>query len=126
MTYDIPAHITGDTWDGIPTLNLSENNSAVNLTNASISMFVKSVFNLASPNVLSLTTQNSGISISSPASSGNISIPESVIDIPVGNYSWGLTATLSSGKIKTYYMGNWKIIPRTPFSNNWQEAPRII
>lgn len=126
MTYDIPAHITGDTWGGIPTLNISEDNLAIDLTNASLSMFVRSVYNLASPKLLTLTTQNSGISILSPASAGNITIPERIIDIPVGNYSWGLTATLSSGKIKTYYTGNWKIIPRTPFSNNWQEAPRII
>jgi hypothetical protein len=126
MTYDIPAHITGDTWDGIPLITFSENGSAINLTGASFTMAVKSVFNIASPNVLPLSTSASSISILSPASAGRISIPSRIVDIPVGNYSWSLTMVLSSGRTKTYLMGNWPIIPRVPFSNNWQEAPRII
>jgi hypothetical protein len=126
MTYDIPAHINGDTWDGIPFITFSENGSAINLTGASFTMAVKSVFNIASPNVLPLSTSASSILILSPASAGRISIPSRIVDIPVGNYSWSLTMVLSSGKTKTYLMGNWPIIPRVPFSNNWQEAPRII
>ena len=126
MTYDIPAHITGDTWDGIPLMSFSENNSAFDLTGASFTMSVKSVFNIASPNVLPLSTSASSILILSPASAGRISILPRIVDIPVGNYSWSLTMVLFSGKTKTYSMGNWPIIPRVPFSNNWQEAPRII
>jgi hypothetical protein len=126
MTYDIPAHITGDTWDGITVITFSENGSAINLTDASFTMAVKSVFNIASPNILPLSTSASSILILSPASAGRISIPSRIIDIPVGNYSWSLTMVLSSGRTKTYLMGNWPIIPRVPFSNNWQEAPRII
>lgn len=100
MTYDIPAHITGDTWDGIPLMSFSENNSAFDLNGASFTMSVKSVFNIASPNVLPLSTSASSILILSPASAGRISILPRIVDIPVGNYSWSLTMVLFSGKQK--------------------------
>lgn len=126
MTYDIDPHITGDTWDGLKTITFVKNNSAIDLTGAYLEFQVKSVFNLASPVVLSLTTKNSGIIISNPPISGIVTIPEKLIDIPVGNYSWSLTLSTQSGETKTYLSGNWQIIPRTPFSSDWQNAPRII
>ena len=126
MTYDIPDHISGNTWSGIPSYTFVENNSAIDLTNASIEMFVKSFYNLASPTVLSLLSPNSGITITEPATSGNISIPERVVDIPVGRYVWGMNITLSSGNIKTYLMGHWRIMPPVPYFDNWQIAPRIL
>ena len=75
MILDINPHITGDTWDGI-SLTLTYNNSALNLTNSYIEFSVKTAFEVASPVVLSLTTNNSGIKILNPPSAGNIKIPE--------------------------------------------------
>jgi len=126
MTYDIKPHITGDTWDGLGTLTFVRNGSAIDLTNASVELEVKSVFNLASPVVLNLTTENSGIVIVNPPTSGIITVPERIVDIPVGNYSWNITVKDSLNVITTFYSGNWKIIPKTPFSSDWQNAPRII
>jgi hypothetical protein len=126
MTYDITPHITGDTWEGLGNFTLTKNGSAIDLTGASVELEVKSIFNLASPIILSLTTENSAILIVNPPTSGIIFTPETIVDIPVGNYSWSLTLKLQTEEIKTYMSGNWKIIPKTPYSFNWQEAPRII
>jgi hypothetical protein len=126
MIYDIKPHITGDTWEGLGTLTFVRNGSAIDLTGASVELEVKSAFNLASPIILSLTTENSGIVIVNPPTLGIISVPETIVDISVGNYSWSLTLKLQTEEKKTYIAGNWKIIPKTPYSFNWQEAPRII
>ena len=114
MTYNLQPHITGDTWEGIGLISFTRNNSALDLTNASLSMNVKPAYNLASPIYLSLTTQNSGITIIQPTSGGNVSVPQRVVDVPVGRYNWSLTLELSSGEISTYLNGNWPIIARTP------------
>jgi len=116
MNYNIPAHITGDTWDGIPIITFTKSGSALNLTNASVEMSVKLSYNLAAPNVFPLSTATSGIVILNPPTAGNLSILPRIVDIPVGNYVWSLTLSLCSGEVKTYLMGNWSIIPRTPFS----------
>lgn len=112
MTYNIPTHISGDTWDGIPFISFSKNYSAINLSGAYIEMGVK--YTIASPPVLTLTTANSGITITAPASAGIISIPHALIEIPPGNYKWYLKLVLSSGETKTYLMGSWIITSNIP------------
>lgn len=123
MILDINPHITGDTWDGI-NLNLTYNNSAINLTNSYIEFSVKTAFEIASPIVLSLTTNNSGIEILD-ASAGTIRIPEKIVDIPVGNYQYYITVTQSNSSVKTLYTGNWKIIPRLPLTYVYDHYPII-
>lgn len=112
MTYTIPTHISGDTWDGINSISFSKNNSAINLSNAYLEMGVK--YTIASPPVLTLTTSNSGITIMSPASAGVISIPKSIVDIPPGDYKWYLKFVLPTGETKTYLMGSWRIAANIP------------
>lgn len=112
MTYYIPPHISGDTWDGIPSIGLSANNTPVNLSDAYVEMGVK--YTIASPSVLTLTTANSGITITEPASNGFISIPETLVEIPPGDYKWYLKYTLPSGVTKTHLMGTWIITPNIP------------
>jgi len=126
MNYDIPAQITGDTWEGIPIITFTKNGSALDLTGASVEMAVKLVYNLATPNVFPLSTATSGIVILNPPTAGNISILPRIADIPVGNYAWSLTLSLCSGEVNTYLMGNWPIIPRSPFSTDWQNTFRTI
>lgn len=126
MIYDITPHITENTWKGLGNITITRNCSTVDLSNAYAKFEVKSVFNLANPIVLNLDTENNGIVILDPPTEGTLVIPERIIDIPVGNYSWNLTIKLQTGEVYTYVSGNWKIIPKTPFSFNWQNAPRII
>lgn len=96
MIYNISPHTVNDTWGGIPLITFTKNNSAIDLTGAEINFVVSKAFNVAAPPVLTLSTNNSGIKIISP-SLGKISIPSQVIKIPVGQYQWSLTLTLTSG-----------------------------
>lgn len=111
MTYDINPHITGDTWEGINSISFSRNNSALDLTDAYAEMHV--LLSLDSPVVLSLTTANSGILITNPLN-GTISIPSTVVNIPVGNYKWRIKFVLQDQEVKTYLMGHWPIISNLP------------
>lgn len=117
ITYDISPHITGDTWEGLGTLTFTRNGSAVNLTGASAYMEVKKAFNVAAPDVLNLTTANSGLIIVSPLS-GLLAVPPRIVDIPVGMYQWSITIVLQSGEKLTDIMGTWPIIPKIPFYLN--------
>lgn len=112
MTYNIPTHISGDTWDGINSITFSRNSSAINLSGAYVEMGVK--YGVASPSLLTLTTINSGITITSPVTAGAISIPATIVNIPPGNYKWYVKLVLSSGETKTYLMGTWPIVANIP------------
>jgi hypothetical protein len=114
MTYDIDPHITGDTWEGL-TLTFVKNGSAIDMTGSFLEFQVKAIYNLASPVVLSLTTQNSGILILNPPISGIITVPPRVVDIPVGKYTWSLTLSTKTGEVNTYISGVWPITSKTPF-----------
>lgn len=113
MTIDILPHITGDTWDGISLITFSENNSAIDLTDAFIEMKVK--YSIASPDVLYLNSlPGSGINILN-AIEGTAFIPSRIINIPVGKYSWYINLTLNySGWKKTLFNGIWDIRPNIP------------
>lgn len=117
MNYDISPHISGDTWSGISSLTLTQNNSALNLTNAKVVFQVKKAYEVAAPVVLELTTQNNSIIISN-AASGIITIPEQLINIPVGKYQYYIVAYLSTSAVYTPVVGNWTIIPRIPLDIN--------
>lgn len=111
MTYNIPKHVSGDTWDGINSISFFRNNSAIDLSDAYVEMGVK--YTVASPTVLTLSTSNSGITITEPLS-GEISIPPIIVNIPPSNYKWYLKLVLETGEIKTYLMGNWPIVANIP------------
>jgi hypothetical protein len=111
MTYDIPPHITGDTWKGINNITILRNNIPINLTGCKIKMQFRSIFNLASPVVMELLSEKGDIIFISP-SLGVISIPERDVVIPVGEYNYDLLVVNPSGKKITYLNGTWKILPR--------------
>lgn len=117
MTYNIPQHISGDTWDGIGLITFTRNGSALDLTGASVSMGVK--LSISSPDVLTLTTENSAIAIMN-AVSGQVRILPRIIDIPVGKYSWYFTLKLATQEVKTYLMGTWSIIPNIPIVTEYE------
>ena len=111
MTYDIPSHITGDTWKGIYQITILRNNVPINLTDCKIKIQFRSTFNLASPVVMQLLSDDNDIIFVTP-SLGIISIPERDVDIPVGSYNYDLLVIKPSGKKITYLTGTWEILPR--------------
>ena len=108
LSYEIPSHISGDTWIGISSLTLLRDGSALNLSGAYLEMQVR--FSIDSPPVLTLSTANSGIVITSPTE-GIASIPTMIVDVPVSTYKYDLELTLSNGEKTTQMGGIWKILP---------------
>jgi hypothetical protein len=108
VTYNIEPQISGDTWYGIASITFQRNGSAMDLTDALLEMQVRA--SLDSPVVLDLSTKNGSILINQPLSSGVVSIPAQIIDIPIGNYIYDLKLTLPTGEVKTYLNGSWSIL----------------
>jgi hypothetical protein len=106
MTYNIPDHRRGDTWDGINSITISVNGSPINLVGATIKMEFRQ--SLDSPVVLTLSTADNSIIIFN-ALNGNIQIPPKKIEIPFGKYFYDLQVTYSNGVVKTYMEGSWEI-----------------
>jgi hypothetical protein len=113
MYYDIPSHISGDTWTGIETITLKENGDAVDLTNCNIYIQFRFNYNVASPVMYECSTEDETIVISD-ATCGILSIPEQMINIPVGKYSYDLVVNNTvNNTFKTYLNGTWEILSRT-------------
>jgi hypothetical protein len=110
MIYDINPHISGDTWCGLRNISIFRNGSALNLSGSYIEMQVR--LSIDSPSVLNLTTDNGGIIIETPSLSA-ISIPSRIVNIPIGNYIYGLKVILPSGEAKTELEGNWPILTKS-------------
>ena len=108
QTYDLAEHIAGDTWRGIPTITITRNGSALDLTGASVEMHVK--FQIDAPTVALLTTTNNSIIILNPPENGIVQIPPQIINVPPANYIWSLKATLETGEVDTFVSGRWPII----------------
>jgi hypothetical protein len=108
MTYDIPSHRRGDTWDGINSITINVNGAPVNLTDASIKMEFRQ--SIDSPVALTLSTTDNSIVITN-AAEGTILIPARIIEIPFAKYLYDLQVTYSTGVVKTYMSGTWEITP---------------
>ena len=107
-TYNLPEHISGDTWCGISGITIVRNGSALDLTGAKAELNVK--FQLDAPLVLQFSTENNTILILDPPEHGVIQVPSQVVNIPPLLYNWTLKVTLSSGEIETFVSGKWQII----------------
>lgn len=110
MTYNFPKHIAGDTWDGISSITILSQGSAINLNNCEVSIQVRSWQNLASPVFFEFSNLNNSILIIQP-NNGTINIPPQIVDIPTGLYKYDLKVKFPIGNIKTYLKGDWEIIP---------------
>lgn len=108
QTYDLAEHIAGDTWRGIPTITITRNGSALDLTGASVEMHVK--FQIDAPTVAKFTTEDNSMIILDPATSGVVQVPPQIVDVPPANYIWSFKVTLADGEITTYVAGRWPII----------------
>jgi hypothetical protein len=108
ITYNIPEHIAGDTWNGIPEINITRNGSGLDLTNAYVELHLR--YQIDSPDILNLNTNNGTVIILDPPTDGNIQIPPQIIDVPPSNYNWSLKYTLESKEVDTFISGRWNII----------------
>jgi hypothetical protein len=110
MEYNIPNHISGDTWKGINNLTIARDGSALDLTGATVKMIVK--FQIDAPPVLILGTDDNSIVITDPTN-GVIAIPDRIVDVPPASYQWSFKVSLSGGEVRTFIMGSWNIISNT-------------
>ncbi len=106
MIYNIPAHKAGDTWQGIPSITIFRNGSALDLTGATAKMQVR--FKIDAPSVIDFSTQNNTITLIAPIS-GIFNIPARLVDLPPATYLYDLKISLSGGEVKTFLEGNWSI-----------------
>lgn len=110
ISYEIPSHVSGDTWYGIPCITILRGGSALDLSGVYVNLQAR--LSIDSPIVLELTTENGAIQLVSPTSAGNITIPPQIIDIPVGTYKYDLRLTFPDNTVKTEMCGIWKILPK--------------
>ena len=110
MIYNFPNHISGDTFKGISAITLLENGSPIDLTDCSVYVQFRSIFNLASPVVFQFLSDEGNIGVTIPAL-GIISIPAQIIDVPAGEYDYDLQVMFPDGVVKTYLKGRFKILP---------------
>lgn len=110
MIYNFPDHICGDTWKGVSSINIMEDSLSVNLLDCDVLIQFRSNKNLASPVFLELSTYSDTIKILN-SDDGIISIPEQLINIPVGEYDYDLQINFPSGKTKSFLSGKINILP---------------
>ena len=110
MIFNFPKHRSGDTWRGISTITIVENETPIDLTGCKIYIQFRSIYNLASPVVLLLSTDNNTVNILVPTL-GIISIPEQIVNVPTGIYRYDLQIDFPNGESKTFLEGEWEIIP---------------
>ena len=120
MSYTIPQHIRGDTWDGME-ITINEDGVPVDLTGSVIVMQFRERADY--PEVLTFSTAfsatsaysaftipQSGMIVVTEPLSGLVTIPELLIELPPKTYYYDLQVTFSTGRVRTYLDGTWKIL----------------
>jgi hypothetical protein len=107
--YNLPDAVFGRTYLA-QQFTILKNSVAVNLTNASIIMHIE---NKKTPRSYDWSTENGQLDITT-AASGIFEITQKTIDLPVGNYGYGITFYLSNGTIFEYIYGNLNVLDLTP------------
>lgn len=105
MTYDIPPHHRGDTWDGINSISISVNGVPVVLSGAEVKMEFRQ--NIDTPVAMTFSTANSGIVI---LNANTIRVMPRKIEVPFAKYYYDLQVTYPTGVVKTYMSGTWPIV----------------
>jgi len=100
MNYNLPDHISGDTFFGV-SFALSNQDGPINLTNAVITLNTDR-------NVTMSTT--AGQLVITNAAGGVFEIKEQVINIPRAVYDYTIRVAFPGGRVRTYIRGNWQII----------------
>lgn len=106
MTYNIPRHRRGDTWDGINKIGITVNGVPVNLSGAKVTMEFKEDYD--APSALTLSTITSTIELLPDLSS--VKVLPITVNIQPGTYRYDLQVTYPNTQIiKTYLEGTWEI-----------------
>ena len=107
-TYDIIVY-KGDTWNGINTIELLNNNIPIIIPdNATIYMQVKTESEDITP-VMSLST-NDGTIIITDGPNGKFRINPIIVNIEAGSYVYDVQINFTSSEIKTYLKGTFTVI----------------
>ena len=106
MTYDIPPHRRGDTWDGINSISININGVPIVLSGAQVKMEFRQ--SLDSPVAMTFSTATSSIQI---LNANTIRILPRIIEVPFAKYYYDLQVNYPSGTVKTYMAGSWEIEP---------------
>ena len=105
MTYNIPKHRRGDTWDGINKIGITINSIPVNLSGAKVTMQFREDYD--APTALTLSTETSTITVLPDLSS--VRVLPVIVDIQPATYKYDLQVTFPDKQIKTYLEGTWQI-----------------
>jgi len=106
MTYDIPPHRRGDTWDGINSISININGVPIVLSGAEVKMEFRQ--SLDSPVAITFSSTDGTIEI---LNANTVRIPPRKIEVPFSTYYYDLQVTYPTGVVKTYMAGSWKIGP---------------
>jgi hypothetical protein len=106
MTYTIPPHRRGDTWDGINSISISINSAPVVLSGAEVKIEFRQ--SLDAPVAMTFSTSTSTIQI---LNANTIRILPIKIEVPFAKYYYDLQVTYPNGTVKTYMEGTWEILP---------------
>lgn len=112
MKYDFPECISGDTWKGVHSITILENNNPLNLDNCDIVVHFRKKEEISSPVYLEMSTFNNKIKVVS-SSLGIISIPSQLILLPEGSYFYDLEVIFPNKMSKTFLYGDFIILPQT-------------
>jgi hypothetical protein len=117
VLYNLDQYTSGDTWEGISTITIQRNNSALDLTGAYAEMNVR--FQIDAPLIVQFNTNvttpflSAGygkMTILTPASAGIIQVPPQIVNIPPANYTYSIKVTLPTGENDTFVTGIWPVV----------------
>ena len=101
-TYDFPDHESGDTFEGV-TFTVTVNDAVLNLTDATIVATFSANGKTYTP-----STTGGELTITN-AVAWIFTFDKQVISYCPATYSYEMVFTLSTGDVKTYIEGTWKI-----------------
>lgn len=109
--YNFPTHVRGDTVEKI-SFTVSVNGSPLNLTGATIEMYLRKDANRTLSDGLLLTTfttvDSGGLTVAS-AVDGEFDFDKQIVDVIPGTHNYDIEITLSDLSVYTYISGEWTI-----------------
>lgn len=106
-SYSIPAHVSGDTWGGIPSIVITINGSPP--TNNVVSAKIQFRKSAGSSVVLTLSSDEADITIVD-AVNWELRVEKKVVTLCAGTYLFDLQTIDADGDIKTFLKGSWEIL----------------
>lgn len=105
--------VEGDTWGGVPGINILVNGTPPAADVASAKMQFRPT-EASSDTILELSTANATITITS-ANNWTFVVPAQSLALPAGHYTWGFTTVDVGGVIQTYLEGTLIVLPKAVY-----------